>query len=57
LGGEGDFEKPCDMVSRKLLWPATKKNGNSTGNFIGDSKNVSQNEAHVKIGNRITTGF
>ena len=34
-----------------------EKSGNSTGNFRSDSKKCAKNEAHFKIGNRISTGF
>ena len=52
-----DLEKVYDTVPRKLLWSVIRKIGIPHEILVVTEKLQAKNEAHVKIGNRISTGF
>jgi GTPase Era involved in 16S rRNA processing len=49
-----DLEKAYDMVPKKLLWPMIRKMEIPHEILVGIEKLQARNEAHVKIGNRIS---
>jgi hypothetical protein len=50
-----DLEKAYNMVPKKLLWPAFIKVGIPQDNLVVIQKCMPINEAHVKIGNSVST--
>jgi hypothetical protein len=52
-----DLEKAYDMVPRKLLWPAIRRMGIPHEITAVIQKMYENNEAQVKVGNRISTSF
>jgi hypothetical protein len=52
-----DLEKAYDMVPRKLLWPEIRGMGIPQEIIIVIQKMYENNEAHVKVGNKVSTIF
>jgi hypothetical protein len=52
-----DLEEAYIMVPGKWLWPVIREMGVPQEVLIVMQKMYAKNEAHVKIGNRISTGF
>lgn len=52
-----DLEEAYIVVPQKLLWPVIREMGVPQEILVVIQKMCAKNEVHVKIGNRISTGF